>query len=63
VRLAGERWLAVSSAGLSIPPGTPVVVTAVQGTTLVVWPAQDGPGEISSPDRDDAPEGADGSNT
>ena len=38
VRLAGERWLAVSGAGLPIPAGTTVLVTAVDGTTLVVWP-------------------------
>jgi membrane protein implicated in regulation of membrane protease activity len=38
VRLAGERWLAVSGSDHPIPPGTRVVVTAVQGTTLIVWP-------------------------
>jgi membrane protein implicated in regulation of membrane protease activity len=38
VRLAGERWLAISGADHSIPSGTTVVVTAVEGTTLVVWP-------------------------
>jgi membrane protein implicated in regulation of membrane protease activity len=38
VRLAGERWLAVSGAGQPIPPGTTVLVTAVDGTTLIVWP-------------------------
>jgi len=38
VRLAGERWRAVSGADVSIPPGTTVLVTAVQGTTLIVWP-------------------------
>ncbi len=38
VRLAGERWLAVSGAGIVIPAGTTVLVTAVDGTTLVVWP-------------------------
>ena len=38
VRLAGERWLAVSGAGEPIPAGTTVLVTAVDGTTLVVWP-------------------------
>jgi membrane protein implicated in regulation of membrane protease activity len=37
VRLAGERWLAVT-AGLPIDPGRSVVVTAVRGTTLEVWP-------------------------
>lgn len=39
VRLAGERWLAASD-GLRIPPGTPVVITAVRGTTLFVWPVE-----------------------
>jgi membrane protein implicated in regulation of membrane protease activity len=38
VRLAGERWLAVSGAGRPIPAGTTVLVTAVDGTTLIVWP-------------------------
>ena len=38
VRLAGERWLAVSGGDLAIPAGTKVIVTAVAGTTLVVWP-------------------------
>jgi membrane protein implicated in regulation of membrane protease activity len=38
VRLVGERWLAVSGMGETIPSGTTVVVTQVQGTTLVVLP-------------------------
>ncbi len=38
VRLAGERWRAVSGAEVPIPPGTKVLVTAVEGTTLTVWP-------------------------
>lgn len=38
VRLAGERWRAISGGDAPIPPGTRVLVTAVQGTTLVVWP-------------------------
>ncbi len=38
VRLGGERWLAVSGPAEPIAPGTPVVVTAVEGTTLTVWP-------------------------
>jgi inner membrane protein len=38
VRLAGERWRAVSGDDAPIPPGTRVLVTAVQGTTLIVWP-------------------------
>jgi membrane protein implicated in regulation of membrane protease activity len=38
VRLAGERWRAVSGADHPLPAGTHVLVTAVEGTTLVVWP-------------------------
>jgi inner membrane protein len=38
VRLAGERWRAVSGSDHPIPAGTKVLVTAVDGTTLVVWP-------------------------
>jgi membrane protein implicated in regulation of membrane protease activity len=38
VRLAGERWLAASGSGLPIPADTIVLVTAVRGTTLTVWP-------------------------
>ena len=37
VRLAGERWLAVTG-GPMIEPGSTVFVTAVRGTTLEVWP-------------------------
>ena len=37
VRLAGERWLAVTS-GPKIAAGRSVFVTAVRGTTLDVWP-------------------------
>jgi membrane protein implicated in regulation of membrane protease activity len=36
--LAGERWLAISGDGRAIPAGRHVTVTAVVGTTLVVWP-------------------------
>jgi membrane protein implicated in regulation of membrane protease activity len=56
VRLTGERWLAVSGGDATIPAQTPVVVTAVEGTTLVVWPVGEPPGgnELSSGD------GADG---
>ena len=59
VRLVGERWLAVSGSGLPIPADTRVLVTAVQGTTLTVWPVDgithpplatfDGPVESPSP--------------
>ena len=48
VRLAGERWLAVSGSDAPIPPETRVLVTGVQGTTLVVWPV-DGPAALSQP--------------
>jgi membrane protein implicated in regulation of membrane protease activity len=37
VRLAGERWLATTS-GPKIAAGQSVFITAVQGTTLEVWP-------------------------
>jgi membrane protein implicated in regulation of membrane protease activity len=36
--LAGERWLAISGDGRAIDAGRHVTVTAVVGTTLVVWP-------------------------
>jgi hypothetical protein len=39
VRLAGERWLAISGEGRPIDAGREVTVSAVMGTTLVVWPA------------------------
>jgi membrane protein implicated in regulation of membrane protease activity len=42
VRLVGERWLAISGSGSPIPPGTRVLVTAVEGTTLTVWPVDGG---------------------
>lgn len=64
VRLYGERWLAVSGAERSIPAGVAVVVTAVRGTTLVVWPLDhallEDAGEAGE---DDAPDGADGRKT
>ena len=46
VHLAGERWLAVSGSERNIPPGTHVLVTAVQGTTLEVWPVEGETGYI-----------------
>ena len=39
VQLAGERWRAVSGADVPLPPGTRVLITGVEGTTLIVWPA------------------------
>ena len=64
VRLAGERWLAISG-GTNIPAGTPVLVTALRGTTLIVWPVDtiDGPTPLLEPPRTDAPDGADGRTT
>ena len=65
VRLAGERWLAVSGGG-TIPAGTPVLVMAVQGTTLQVWPLDGvaGPPPAIEPSNNDvAPDGADGRTT
>jgi membrane protein implicated in regulation of membrane protease activity len=53
VRLAGERWLAVSGTGERIPAGSRVVVTSVEGTTLCVWPIGELPGSTTS-------DGADG---
>jgi membrane protein implicated in regulation of membrane protease activity len=46
VRLAGERWLATSGADTPIPAGTAVWVTAVEGTTLVVWPVDGSSGYV-----------------
>lgn len=40
VKLAGERWLAITG-GQRIEPGQPVVVTAVRGTTLEVLPVNE----------------------
>jgi membrane protein implicated in regulation of membrane protease activity len=37
VRMAGERWLAITEHG-RLPAGTRVLVMAVRGTTLMVWP-------------------------
>jgi membrane protein implicated in regulation of membrane protease activity len=59
VRLAGERWLAVTD-GPRIPAGTRVLVTAVRGTTLTVWPV-DGTHELGPSDNDGAPGAPDGS--
>ena len=39
VTLAGERWLAVSGSDDPLPAGTKVLITGVEGTTLIVWPA------------------------
>jgi membrane protein implicated in regulation of membrane protease activity len=64
VRLAGERWLAVSG-GMNIPAGTPVLVTALRGTTLIVWPvdAIDRSMPLLESPNTDAPDGADGRTT
>ena len=50
VRLTGERWLAISGGGQPIPPDSTVVVTAVRGTTLVVWPLDDGHRGLERPE-------------
>ena len=75
VRLTGERWLAVTGGGEPIGPGVPVVVTAVRGTTLVVWPTSSlddagptwpGAAEAIRPadaGPDEAPDGAEGRTT
>ncbi|MGH9126660.1 MAG: NfeD family protein [Acidimicrobiales bacterium] len=47
VRLTGERWLAVSGGPATIPANTPVLVTAVEGTTLVVLPVGASPNGVS----------------
>jgi membrane protein implicated in regulation of membrane protease activity len=39
--LAGEKWLATSGSGQPIPPHTNAVITAVSGTTLVLWSIDD----------------------
>ncbi|MCU1463983.1 MAG: hypothetical protein JWO37_4058 [Acidimicrobiales bacterium] len=49
VRLVGERWLAVSGSGGTIPAGTTVLVTQVQGTTLVVLPLDREPVQERTP--------------
>lgn len=56
VRLAGERWLAMTEAG-AIAPGTRVIVTAVHGTTLTVWPSE----STLQEQIERAPDGAEGS--
>lgn len=61
VRLTGERWLAISGSGQLIRPDTTVIVTAVRGTTLVVWPVDDLELEAAVEDDDEAPDGAEGS--
>ena len=61
VRLAGERWLAVSGSEKPIPAGKRVLVTAVEGTTLEVWPTEGPVGYIDTePLRAPAPDEAEG---
>jgi membrane protein implicated in regulation of membrane protease activity len=68
VRLAGERWLATSGADTPIPAGTAVWVTAVEGTTLTVWPVDGSSGYVdiealhppATANEDRAPEEAEG---
>ena len=63
VRLAGERWLAISGDGHPIGAQTKVLVASVQGTTLMVWPI-DGtmgiPEEVATPAHDEATDAWDG---
>jgi membrane-bound ClpP family serine protease len=47
VNLAGERWRAVSGAEVPLPAGTRVLITGVEGTTLIVWPVD---GDLPFPD-------------
>jgi membrane protein implicated in regulation of membrane protease activity len=60
VRLSGERWLAVSGVGQPIPANTRVIVTAVEGTTLTVWPASGPLGLLSGLEEETAPPPPDG---
>lgn len=63
VLLVGERWLAISGSGTPIPSRSTVLVTGVQGTTLVVWPLEGLPGTnaaLDSPDHSEAPNDTDG---
>lgn len=62
VRLAGERWLAVTG-GPSIEAGRTVFVTAVRGTTLEVWPMDLGAGGGPPPELGTAPDSAEGKTT
>ena len=55
VRLAGERWRAISGDDAPIPAGTRVLVTAVQGTTLIVWPIGDSLPLERQPEAGDGP--------
>jgi membrane protein implicated in regulation of membrane protease activity len=61
VRLAGERWLATSGSGSVIPGGTKVLVTAVEGTTLIVWPV-DGSPSLPHPHIEETPDRAEKEN-
>lgn len=64
VRLAGERWLAVSGSDVAIPAGTPVIVTGVRGTTLTVWPTHGIVGYVDHHQlQPGEPDGGDGGST
>jgi membrane protein implicated in regulation of membrane protease activity len=60
VRLAGERWLATTDVG-RIAAGRKVLVMDVRGTTLVVYPSDDGPAAIETDNNHGADGAADGS--
>jgi membrane protein implicated in regulation of membrane protease activity len=59
VRLAGEKWLAITG-GAPLPAGRAVVVTAVRGTTLEVWPSDLNAFDVPPPQLGSAPDGAEG---
>lgn len=50
VKLVGEVWTARTADGGSLPPGTPVTVTRIDGATAVVGPAvAAAPGDTAAP--------------
>jgi len=50
VKLVGEVWSARTADGGSLPPGTPVTVTRIDGATAVVGPAvAAAPGDTAAP--------------
>ena len=59
VLLAGERWLAFSGADRPIPARTRVLVTAVRGTTLEVWPLEGETGSSTPTHRNSLEPGGD----
>jgi membrane protein implicated in regulation of membrane protease activity len=43
VKIAGELWPALTEDGSPLPATTPVIVTALRSTTLIVRPASSTP--------------------